>query len=66
MLAATTYDMTRDEIVALIQKKAARLEVDPVQLIVAHKRGELDQWAKYADILALAELLEDDDALFAA
>ena len=66
MLPAQTYDLTRDEIVALIHEKAARLSVDPVQIIAAHRRGELDQWAMYADILALAELLEDDDALFAA
>jgi aryl-alcohol dehydrogenase-like predicted oxidoreductase len=65
MLAVQTYDMTRDEIVALIHEKAARLSVDPVQIITAHRCGELDQWARYADILALAELLEDDDAFFA-
>ena len=66
MLAVQTYEMTRDEIVALIEAKAARLHVDPKLIVTAHRHGQLEDWADYADILALAELLEDDDPLFSA
>jgi hypothetical protein len=63
-MAGNTYDMTRDEIVALIEEKAHRLGVDAREIVKAFRRGELEEWGDYAHIIALAELLDDDDPLF--
>lgn len=64
MLAVQSYEMTRQEIVELIEKKCARMNVEPGKLLRAYRRGDLEDFGEYADILALSELLEEDDALF--
>lgn len=66
VLAVKSYDLTRDEVVRLIEEKCSAVGKDPHSVILAYRNGELDDWSEYADILALAELLEDDDALIAS
>ena len=66
MLAAQTYELTRDEIVALIEEKCARLHESPALLYQAYLDDELVNFSRVSDILALMELLEEDDPIFSA
>lgn len=55
-----TYEMTREEILALIEEMADRLGVDWREVVMSFRSGELKEWADYAHIIALAELLGEE------
>lgn len=61
----STVEMTRDEIVQVIEEGAQRRRgMSASQLIRAYRSNELDDPGPVADLLALAYLLRDEDPLF--
>ena len=66
MLAMETYELSRDEILELINRKCERLQMDARDLLSAYRRGERIDVGQVADVIGLAELLEDNDPVFAA
>ena len=59
--------LSRDEIVERIDREARRrLRISAKELLRRYRAGELDDPGYVADLIMLAELLPDDDALFAA
>lgn len=59
--------LSRDEIVERIDREARRrLRISAKELLRRYRDGELDDPGYVADLIMLAELLPDDDALFAA
>jgi hypothetical protein len=65
MLATKTYELSRDEVVELIEEKAQRLGVDAARTIADFRAGQKVDFGRVVDILALADLLEDDDPFLA-
>lgn len=64
--AASTIELTRDEIVARLEKGAkARRGVSARELVLTYRKGCLEDPGEVADLLALASLLPDEDPLFA-
>ena len=62
---APTLDLTRDEIVARIERGAKhRLGLSAEALVCAYRDGRLADAGRVADLLALASLLPKDDPLF--
>jgi hypothetical protein len=62
-----TLELTRSEIATLLDREARRrLGVSGEELVRRYKAGLLDDCGKVADLLALANLLDKDDPLFAA
>ena len=51
---------------ALIEEKCARLHESPALLYHAYLDDELVNFSRVSDILALMELLEEDDPIFSA
>ena len=66
MLPAETYVLSRDEIIDLIRSKCLRLGLNPTELLAAYQRGDRVDFGRVADIIGLAELLEEDDPIFSA
>ncbi len=63
----TTVTMTRDEIIAELDRESQRrLSMPAKNLFRLYREGELDDPGSVADLLILADLLPEDDALFAA
>jgi hypothetical protein len=59
--------LSRDEIVERIDREARRrLRISAEELLRRYRAGELDDPGYVADLIMLADLLPDDDALFAA
>ncbi len=59
--------LSRDEIIERIDKGARqRRGVSGRSLIAAYQEGRLEQAGDVADLLVLAELLEDNDPFFPA
>lgn len=62
----STVEMTRDEIVRVIEEGAQRRRgMSAAQLIRAYRSKQLEDPGPVADLLALAYLLREDDPLFA-
>jgi hypothetical protein len=63
----TTVEMTREEILRYIDEAARRrVGRSAKDLLRAYRRGELTDPGPVADLLVLADLLPDDDPVFAA
>ena len=61
-----TVEMTRDEIVRVIEDGARRRRnMSAAELIRAYRSCQLDNPGPVADLLALSHLLRDEDPLFA-
>jgi hypothetical protein len=62
-----TLDLTREQIVELLDREAQRRLGKPWQeLVKLYRVGKLEDCGQFADLLALANLLTNDDPLFAA
>ncbi|MBI4729753.1 MAG: hypothetical protein HY775_09685 [Acidobacteria bacterium] len=60
-------ELTRDEIVAALEEGArSRMRVSAGELLRRYREGELEDPGLVADLLVLADLLPDDDAIFRA
>lgn len=60
-------DLTRDEILHEIDVLArARRGLSAHQLLFAYREGRLEEPGEVADLLALADLLDENDPVFAA
>jgi len=67
MAAQAVRELTREEIVDLIDKHArTRRGISGEDLLRSWRDGNLDAPGEVADLLALAELLPEDDPLLAA
>lgn len=63
----TTLELSRAEIVAHIDREAQRrLGMSAKDMLRAYREGRLRDCGKVADLLALANLLDPADPLFAA
>ena len=61
---ATIIELTRDEIVGRLEAGAKRrCGLSAAELIHRYRTGTLDDPCSFADLLALVDLLEDDDPL---
>lgn len=59
-------ELTREEIIARIEEGARRrLSMSARDLVRKYRSGQLDEPGAVADLLALANLLPDNDPLFA-
>jgi hypothetical protein len=57
--------LTRDEIVERLQDGSMRrLKMPAKKLVRLYRRGKLEDPGRVADLLALSDLLPDDDPLF--
>lgn len=62
-----SIQMSRDEIVEAIEKGALdRRGVSATDLLRAYRSGELQEPGEVADLLALGDLLSDDDPVLTA
>ena len=62
----TVLEMTREEILERIEQGARkRLGVSARELVLAYRARRLDDPGRVADLLVLADLLPEDDPLFA-
>ncbi|MBI2358781.1 MAG: hypothetical protein HYV04_07715 [Deltaproteobacteria bacterium] len=67
MKNSEVLELTREEIIAPIEEGARRrLRMSARDLVRKYRSGQLDQPGEVADLLALANLLPDNDPLFAA
>lgn len=66
MLAAQSYELTRDEILSLIGSKARRAGHDLTYVLEQYIGGTLEDFGRLAEAYALCDLLDDDDSAFAA
>lgn len=63
----TALRLSRDEIADLIERQAQRRRgLSARQLLGAYRQGRLENPGDVADLLVLADLLPQDDPLFAA
>jgi len=61
----TTLELTRSEIIDHIEAGARRrLHISAQDLVRRYRRGELEDPGAVADLLALANLLPDNDPIF--
>lgn len=62
-----TIELSREELIDQLDREAMRRRgVSARELLLAYKAGRLDDPGEVADLLALADLLPEDDPLFAA
>ncbi len=67
MDSCSVLELTRDEIIERIEKGAQRrLGISAKELIRKYRDGKLQDPGSVADLLALANLLPDDDPLVVA
>lgn len=66
MLAIEVLELTRDKIVAQIRQKSERIHRDPTQVVRDYLAGNLEDFGDLAEVYALCELLDADDAIFKA
>lgn len=60
-------ELTREDILKRLEDGAQRRRgLSARELVFRYRRGVLDEPCEVADLLALADLLREDDALFAA
>ena len=60
-------ELTREELVERLEQEALRRRgMSARDLLLAYRRGRLDDPGEVADLLALASLLPEDDPLLAA
>lgn len=60
-------EFSRDEIIAMLEEGAnKRLGMSASQLLLAYRQGRLQEPGDVADLIVLAQLLDEDDPLFAA
>lgn len=66
--ASTVIELTREQIVQAIgEESERRLGIRGEELVRRYKSGDLKgDCSKFADVLALASLLNEDDPLFVA
>jgi hypothetical protein len=63
----TILELKRDEIVTRLEKGAQhRRGLSAQELVRRYRAGKLEDPCEVADLLALADLLPDDDPLFVA
>jgi len=66
MRNSEVLELTREEIIARIEEGAwQRLRMSARDLVRKYRSGQLDEPGAVADLLALANLLPDNDPLFA-
>lgn len=66
MIAATSYKLTRDEILSLIDSKARNAGRDFDFVLRQYTAGTLEDFGHLAEAYALCDLLEGDDTAFQA
>jgi len=66
MLAAASYELTRDEISSLIDIKAERVGHDLTFVLQQHTAGTFEDFGRHAEAYAFCDLLDADDAAFGA
>lgn len=66
MLAAKSYEFTRDEILSLIDIKARRAGHDLAFVLMQYTAGTLEDFSTLAEAYALCDLLDEDDTAFKA
>lgn len=66
MIAAATYELTRDEILSLIEDKARGNGRDLGFVLRQYTAGNLEDFGVLAEAYALCDLLEADDDAFRA
>jgi hypothetical protein len=60
-------ELSREEIIEIIERGArARCNMSGAELVAAYREGRLEDPGEVADLLMLADLLEDDDSFFDA
>ena len=64
MLAATSSELTRDEILSLIDIWARRAGHDLTFVLQQHMSGTLEDFGRLAEAYAFCDLLDADDAAF--
>jgi len=66
MRNSEVLELTREEIIARIEEGAwQRLRMSARDLVRKYRSGQLDEPGAVADLLALSNLLPDNDPLFA-
>jgi hypothetical protein len=64
-ITATETELSREEIIELIEERARiRRGMSAVGLLTAYREGILDNPGEVADLIALADLLEENDPVF--
>lgn len=66
MIAAATFELTRDEILSLIEDKAQAAGHDLTFVLRQHTAGTFEDFGALAEAYALCDLLEADDSAFQA
>lgn len=66
MRAAASYELTRDEILSLIDIWARRAGRDLTFVLQQHAAGTLEDFGRLAEAYAFCDLLDADDAAFGA
>ena len=67
MAPQTTVELTRENIIERLERGARdRRGLSAREMIVRFRSGQLEEPCDVADLLALADLLPDDDPLLAA
>jgi len=66
VLAAKSYEFTREEILSLIDIKARRAGHDLAYVVLQYTAGTLDDFGKLAEAYAFCDLLDEDDTAFQA
>lgn len=63
VVCADSIELSRDEIVDRLEEGARHYGMTAAQMLRAYYVGDLEDPSAVADLLALASLLNDDDAL---
>ena len=66
MLAAKTIELSRDEILGLIEAYCDRVSRDSAEAIRSYRQGHESDFEHLAEAYALSELLADNDPIFSA
>ncbi len=66
MIAAASYELTRDEVLSLIDSKARAAGHDLRFVLQQYAQGALTDFGTLAEAYALCDLLEGDDTAFQA
>jgi hypothetical protein len=66
MIAAASYELTHDEVLSLIGRKAQAAGRDLHFMLQQYTDGTLEDFGALAEAYALCDLLEGDDSAFQA
>lgn len=66
VLKVRTYELSRDEILDLIESKSRSLGHDSSYVFREYLAGTMGDFARLAEVYALCDLLEEDDTAFRA